>query len=483
MSAGMSSSLYGAVGIKPVAAGALTFVGVGAALLGMGWAIAAGHATAVFVFIAILGLAALSVTQRGVLIGVLVIAAMNGVPFLDTSQVVTSKLTVGDFAILALVLSTLLWLGLDNAYRPSGIARTLTWAAIPLLFWWAITFVRSVTGEHVATSHAVAFGRDFLYFGLLLLLLPRIRLEGRDLTRLIATLGVAACVFTIGQISVATGLGHVDGLIHFQYTVEQAGLTRVYANMTDLVTAVLAIAIAASMLARRRPAHAVALPAVLLLTTSVAVQLTRARWGGLLLGLLLVSPWFIAHGDRMSALARRRLVAAMAALAVALVMSLVFVPGTLAGSSFTQRGFSLVSDLTTGGGTIAVREAAAKTATGYLGGQWPVGIGFVPPGSHYFEGLPEGSIRDSDLGVLGAIMTMGLIGAALIYVPVVLMLIHCMRRAGRRTRYAWLRYGGAVWLTATLISSATLVTLFSASGLTLTAAFLAILASRDLSGQ
>jgi hypothetical protein len=33
--------------------------------------------------------------------------------------------------------------------------------------------------------------------------------------------------------------------------------------------------------------------------------------------------------------------------------------------------------------------------------------------------LPDGSIRNGDVGVLNAVMTMGVIGAALIYAPLV----------------------------------------------------------------
>jgi hypothetical protein len=98
--------------------------------------------------------------------------------------------------------------------------------------------------------------------------------------------------------------------------------------------------------------------------------------------------------------------------------------------------------------------------------------------------LPEGSIQDADVGVLNAVMTMGVVGAALVCIPVVLTLASCLRRSSGQWdgQYAWLRYGGAVWIVATLVSSVTLVTLFSTSGLALTAVFVTVLAHPSVSG-
>ena len=131
-----------------------------------------------------------------------------------------------------------------------------------------------------------------------------------------------------------------------------------------------------------------------------------------------------------------------------------------------------------------MREAVTKTMKAYLGERWPGGLGFVPPATHYFEGLPGGSIRDSDLGVLNAVMTMGVIGAALIYLPVISMLIDCLRRRPLRQagEYSWLRYGGAIWIVATLVSSVTLTTLFSTSGVVLVGVSTMILVHPSVSG-
>jgi predicted membrane channel-forming protein YqfA (hemolysin III family) len=103
---------------------------------------------------------------------------------------------------------------------------------------------------------------------------------------------------------------------------------------------------------------------------------------------------------------------------------------------------------------------------------------------HFYPQFPSGSIRDTDLGVLNAVMTMGLIGAALIYLPLLVTLVHCMRhaRTKARLRFPWVSYGGQIWIVATLASSVTLVTLFSPAGLVLSAAILAVLSQPCVTG-
>jgi hypothetical protein len=75
------------------------------------------------------------------------------------------------------------------------------------------------------------------------------------------------------------------------------------------------------------------------------------------------------------------------------------------------------------------------------------------------------------------VMTIGVVGALLIYLPLVASLVHCMRRSSRaiRDRFSWMNYGAQIWILAALGSSITLVSLFSPSGLVLTAVILAVL--------
>jgi hypothetical protein len=460
---------------------ALGLVGV---LLATGWLIAAGQAKVLLIPVAAAGLLALALTQRGAFIGIFMLAAMDGLPFFDTSRHVASKITIEDVAVATLLITAVAWILFTDNHRPSRLGRMISFAGVLLSLWWTWTVARSWSGENVSLMHAASFGRDFGFFALLLVVLPYVRLTNRDIGVLLGVLTAGVCLFAVGQIVIALGIGQPGSLIHIQRTLAESGVTRVYATMTDLVTAGLAVSISACLLARQRKARLIGLPVAILLTTSTILQLTRARWIGLVVGLLLVSLWFVLTDDaRIAATLRRRLMIAIGALVFVGLTVALAAPGIFSSGTIIQRITSVFTELQTGGGTVAIRETVTKTMTAYLGEKWPGGFGFLPPATHYFEGLPEGSIRDSDVGVLNAVMTMGAIGAALIYLPAVAMLIACLRRAPRQRTapYSWLRYGGAVWIASTLVSSVTLVTFFSASGLVMTAVFLTVLAHPSVS--
>jgi hypothetical protein len=452
-----------------------------------GWMIAEGYAKLLLVAVAVLVLGVLALTQRGAFIGILLLASMNGLPFIDTSPYVASKLNVEEVAMLALLLTAGAWtISAGRSHNPSRVARAVSHAGVLLLVWWLLTVVRTVIGLDIPIMRAAAFGRDFAFCALLLIILPRVRLQNRDLGVLLGVLTAGVCAFAVGQIMTATGIGHPGGLIHFERTLQESGLTRIYAHMTDMATAGLAVSVAACLAARRRTVRLIAAPVALLLMTSVVVQLTRARWIGLVAGIVLVSVWVMISGDvRLAARLRRRVALAIAVIAIAGIAAILSTPGIASGGTVIQRLLSAFTDLQTGGGTVAIREEVTRIMTAFLGDRWPLGLGFVPPVAHYYVGLPKGSIRDADLGVLNAVMTMGIVGATLIYLPVVVVLVNLLSRASARSvgEYSWLRYGGAVWIVATLVSSITLVTLFSASGLALTAVAMMILVHPSVLGE
>jgi hypothetical protein len=242
--------------------------------------------------------------------------------------------------------------------------------------------------------------------------------------------------------------------------------------------------VAAILSARKRIVQFAALPIMFLLIVSTAVQLTRARWIGIVIGILLTSLWLTLNSNsRISVTLRRRLSVLLAILAVTGIVTLLVIPGILSDGGVINRLISIFTDIESGSGTVAIRVLISKEMTAILGERWPFGLGFVPPFSHFYPGLPGGSIRDPDVGVLNAVMTMGILGAILIYVPVVVMLVTCLRRLSTRriSEFNWLYFGGAVWIVATLASSVTLITLFSTSGLALAAVFLTVLAHPSIS--
>lgn len=453
-------------------------------LLACGWAVAGGHAKVLLIAPLAAGVALVALKQRGAFIGLIVLAAMNGIPFFDTSPYVASRLNIADVAVFVLLAAALAWIFTEREqYRPTRAGQMISCAGVALLLWWGWTVVRTLSDGYGPFTRAASFGRDFAFFALLLIVLPYVRLSSRQIAVMLGVLTVGVCVFAIGQIMIAIGLGSPGSLVHFQFTLSESGLTRVYANMTDLVTAGAAVSIMAALLAPQRRLRLTAIPVALLLSTSTVVQLTRARWIGLVIGLLFVAVWLVLRGEEpLARLLRRRLGLTLGVLGVVLAVVLLLTPGIFSGGTVVHRLLSVFSTIQSGSGTIHIREVASKSMTTYLGGSWLGGLGFISPSAHYFFGLPLGSIRDTDLGVLNAVMTMGVIGAVLIYLPVVIMLVFCLRSSAgvEAPPYGWLRYGGAVWIVGTLASSVTLVTLFSAGGLVLSAVFLTLLASPDV---
>jgi hypothetical protein len=64
------------------------------------------------------------------------------------------------------------------------------------------------------------------------------------------------------------------------------------------------------------------------------------------------------------------------------------------------------------------------------------------------------------------------------------VLLRCMRAARAHVvELPWLNYGGQIWIVATLASSLTLVTLYSKSGVVMSAVMLALLCQRQVSGR
>jgi hypothetical protein len=464
--------------------GALALSGL---LVICGWAIARQDTKPLFIGLAVIAICGLAVTQRGAFIGVLMLAALDGIPFLETSKLVTSKLAIEDVAILALIGVGLIWMLIDDRSRPGTTAGRALVKVSPLLLLWCTFFMaRTMIDYHTPVLRTVYFGWDFLFFPLLLMVLPRVSLSRYDIAVALGVLALGACIFAVGQIMIGIGAGNPGSLIHYHYTLEEAahtssasGVTRVYSNMTDLVTAGLAASIGALLLARDRRTRLIALPIAAILLTSTIVQLTRARWIGLIIGLVVVSFWVFSSSrtPAVAATLRKRLMAVFGVLVAGGLAVALIAPNVLSGSAISKRLSSIFTDLETSSGTVAVRETVTHTLTTLLGERWLTGLGFISPFTHYYFGLPGGSIRNPDVGVFNAIMTMGVIGALLIYLPVLLVLLYCLRQLSRRnvTDLGWLYYGGAIWLVAALASSITLITLFSTSGLTLTAMILTIL--------
>jgi hypothetical protein len=143
---------------------------------------------------------------------------------------------------------------------------------------------------------------------------------------------------------------------------------------------------------------------------------------------------------------------------------------------------STLTEFEQGTGNIGYRSHLDHQMLDVLGSRWVGGLGFLDPDSHPVAGLPAGSIRNTDLGVMNSLMTMGAVGTGLLYFAPVAILLAVLRRwylftdRDQRTNVEWLFFGATMWLILVLLTSISLVTLFSVSGLALSATVLACVA-------
>jgi hypothetical protein len=189
--------------------------------------------------------------------------------------------------------------------------------------------------------------------------------------------------------------------------------------------------------------------------------------------------WWFRRGPIRGIARRRLLVVPLLAVIVLALGATVSSTERHVFSTVATRALSGLSDVNSNSGTVGYRVSVNRQMLHLLGQEWPIGLGFIHPSAHPYPNLPGGSIRNSDLGVLNALMTMGAIGAILLYLPMLLVLRALTRAATvpESVGDEWLRLGVTIWVIGTIASSITLVDLFSFGGLEVTACMLALATS------
>ncbi|HEX3519045.1 MAG TPA: hypothetical protein VHT29_08435 [Solirubrobacteraceae bacterium] len=388
---------------------------------------------------------------------------LNGLPFFNAQANAKasggSVIADGAFVALVFVLATC-------AFRTSNNTAS-RWAWIyggAYLSWWVLQVVLGSPGVPVVA--AAEYGREFMYFATLLPLLMLALRDQRTREGFIFVLCSGAALFSVGQI--ATQLGHpVEWLVHDSHINSFEGVSRVYAPMSDLVIALFPLALAASLLGPRRwRKHA----GILALLTGVAniLSFTRAVYLSESVAIAVVSVLWMNRGR-----IRAMIIACVCLMAVAVPLASGAASTSSVSGSPVQAVISRVSlafsNLQQPSGTAALRLREDHVELQLLGGDWLTGLGFLSPRYRYFGDLPEGSIKDVDLGSVTILATAGLVGLLFAYVGPIVGLLYFLRR-----REGFVQYGGAIYLTAALIGSATLATFASVSGLLVLASVLAV---------
>jgi hypothetical protein len=420
----------------------------------------------------------------GALVALLVLVVLNGIPGPDLEKfAVSGTFRISDVAVVALI-AALALRQQPHAAQPGSLLRFARWWGIVFVTWWLLTLVRSVA-DGVPPLQAALFGRDFLYFAVVLPLLAGAFRHRREIVACLSLLAAAAVLHAIGQLAVSAfgfGSSRVEMLVHTTLINTVGDTERLYAFMADAVTAAVPLGLGLALIPRRRTIRLLGVALALLATTSVLFQFTRATYLGLVLALTIVGAlWLNANTSISQAL--RRTVAICAALVVVAIFvsdsrpltgSLVWPSGA---SAVSERWTSTFEDLVDRTGTVGYREQLTDQMLHVLGSNWPVGLGFWHPDARPVPSLPNDSIRNGDVGVLNAIMTMGAVGAALLYVPLLVLFLMMMRTRRwshpRVRRHHWFFFGASTWMLYVVVSSASLVTLFGVPGLMLTSTIMA----------
>jgi hypothetical protein len=485
----LATSLGGALrrGYGPAARGALA-AGCLASSLVVGWAVSGPRGPVVVgILLGVIVFLLLLAWNRGVAIGCLVLAVLNGVPGVDVDSFTRKgSFRLSDFLIGVLIVAVT-FANIAEAragWRGDRWLRAASFWGVVFVAWWSFTVLRTWLDEDASLLQAVLYGRDFLYFGLLLPLLVGALRRREHVVGLLGALGAGTVVYALAQIQLVAGVTLLpmdpDWFVH-EFRADRLGsIPRIYALMSDAVTAAVPLGIGLALLGQTRRARALGATVALVVGASMLLQLTRATYLGLLVGLAVAALVWSRASARSGRVVRKTLSFLTAALVMVLGFAVLagYRPSLSSDSTagiVSERVVSGFQELSAGSGTVDYRYDLVGRMVELLDGRWLHGLGFLHPDAHPIAGLPSGAIRNADVGVMNSLMTMGGVGTLLLYLPLFALGVALVRAAVQRSGQgdAWLLFGGLVWVVATVVGSLTLITLFSVAGLVLSAALLA----------
>jgi hypothetical protein len=445
-----------------------------------GWLITHNHLT-LAVVLCLAPPVALAITTVGAaaLEGALLILTVNGIPGINIEHLkVRGSIEPLDVCLLGLIIFAVVRYILHRDKTNLGPKPWIPIWSLLFALVWLVDAVRA-SDQGVPFVKAALFGREFLSFAILLPFAEALFAKRGDVQRLMLVAGFFILVFACGEILASFKLIN-PSLINAQHALKFGSVTRIYARMNDAVTLGFAMALAYALRNRGPKAKWAAIFAIVC-GLSIVVQLTRALYLGLIIGLIVAVPiWIQARTTRNSRFTRRatRIFGAIVAI-IALVA--IIGPSLPANSplheivSRINQGVANVGGEGTGrNNTLAYRQDLSGKMLGILGGQWMFGLSFLHPSAFYFPSLPMGSIRNADVGVLNVVMTMGVFGAVLWYIPMLLGIWSSRPGRGWTQETSWIGLGAMIWLITAVASSITLVTLYSVSGLALAATVLGL---------
>lgn len=422
----------------------------------------------------------------GVAVGLLVLGGLNALPGpnLQTTHV---ALTFTAQAVDVVVLIGLLFVigSRHRRERPpmTAIERRIMWWAFAFLAVWLFTVGRTVVSTPVSIRRALYWCMDFAFFAALVPLFARAFHDAAMRRICIVTVAIGTVISALAQSFIVISHSQLTFILHTTQVETLQGLPRLYTGAIDLPFAALPLAVGGALFGATPRYRKLSAIVALICVVSVALALTRARYVGQTVGLACAALLWLCVSDKASRLARVRFSRALVAIVVT-VLLLVLVNPSVLGSTELNTVTSRVNSATevvtgqSSTATIDVRLIEVRRLEQVLGGRWLFGMGFLDPSSDFVTGLPQGSIRNSDVGYLNMVMTMGVFGLVIYVAPLVLLALATIRWRLSRTRAAeveWIAFGGFAYVIATLVSSATLVILFSTTGVVAAAGVVGLL--------
>lgn len=431
----------------------------------------------------IVGVAWLTLARNmpGVSLGLWGLATTDTIPGLNLgAMAISGRFRPLDGLIALAVVAA--FLGIRDGRRSLHVPRWL-WGALAAQFlWWALTLTRTCLLRGEPFWPSLLFGRDLLYMAIVAVCAIIILRSKRELRAAMIVLVLGGAVYSVGFLLQVVFRLDAGFLVHASSSALTEGLERIYTGGNDLVTALLPVALWTTLLGPRR-LRWIWTSLTILFGAQVIFQLTRANYLGVGFGVLAVAALVITGRSEVGARRRKHLARTLRTASVlACCAGVVFL---LLGPHFgvdltqsqskpvravTNRLTSVDQALTGADATVEYRSDLAQQMRSVLGDKWAQGIGFVHPERGEFANLPGGTLRNPDVGALGVIMVTGLVGLAVLLLPVSGTIVATARtiRAGNAVENLPIAAGLLSFLAGGLASSITLVVFFWPSSAALT---------------
>jgi len=353
----------------------------------------------------------------------LLVASVDGFPLVSLADRFRSGfLRLPDLCLMALI-------GLAIARRHlTGSSRVTQWRDRTIIFSLALATCCAAAVFHSTMNggtmfQSLLFGRDYLFLAALactLMWLFPTRAHWDGFRKVILAAGAVLGLFSVG-VSIEL---LPPAAINAHQVDSSEGVTRIWSASGSLLIFVFALSVGNLLLARKASLWDIAVPVIT--GTSVILTLSRSLYFGLIAAIILAPLlWYMTSGSgsdprRMVKRLLKGVTIVAAALVVGNVVGLAGTPIESISERATQ-GFTNINSAASGStvrkNTFTYRLRVTDRMLDVLGDDWITGLGLIHPADRYFTTLKNGSIRDVDVGSLGPLMTMGIFGLILIYLP------------------------------------------------------------------